>query len=240
MPHDYSKTLLKIGQADEDSSGIYVTAMRASTKPTENWRARLQRETQGEGQERRHHRVWLLGDAIHAMQPNRYGFDMAKTGFHCRLSTEKEAFTNCHIQINRGMGGNQAMHDCTEILPYLVELNDIAQSGRPPIAEEISTACAKYEAAMIDRSFNWVWKGGGVSMLVGDRLIGSLKPTKLSFANFLCPKTSQTFDFDGVLGKSISIASKLCIPVVSTFLRLPFMQSSLRSDWSRDLSPSNA
>jgi hypothetical protein len=62
------------------------------------------------------------------------------------------------------------MHDCAEMLPYLVELNDIAKGGRQPTAEEISSACCKYEAAMIDRAFNWVSKSGGISMPVGDSL----------------------------------------------------------------------
>lgn len=60
------------------------------------------------------------------------------------------------------------MHDCAEMLPCLVELNDIAMGGTQPTAEEISSACAKYESAMIDRTFNWFFKTGGVSMPVCD------------------------------------------------------------------------
>ncbi|KAJ6035908.1 hypothetical protein N7540_000187 [Penicillium herquei] len=163
------QTLLKTGQDDEETTGIYVTALRASTKPERNWRSQL-RKAHGEESGKGHARVWLLGDAVHAMQPN------------------------------RGMGGNQAMHDCADILPQLLELNDIALTGSSPKTAEISAACDKYEAAMIERAFNWVWKSGGVSM--------------------------PTMDFDGVLGKSISIASKLCLPFISAILRLPFMQSS--------------
>ncbi|KAJ5094788.1 hypothetical protein N7456_010649 [Penicillium angulare] len=175
------KTLLTTGQDDEDSSGIYVTALRASTKPAGNWRSHVREAVLPE---KAHPRVWLIGDAIHAMQPN------------------------------RGMGGNQAMHDCAEILPYLLELNDTALSGTSPTTQQISAACDKYEAAMIERAFNWVSKSGGVSM--------------------------PNLDFDGILGMSLSFASKLCVPLISAFLRLPFMQSSEKqeSDWSNPASSS--
>ncbi|KAJ5714364.1 uncharacterized protein N7483_011545 [Penicillium malachiteum] len=128
------QTLLETGQDDEESSDIYVTALRASNKPDKNWRSQLRQTSHGGEPGKGHARVWLLGDAVHAMQPN------------------------------RGMGGNQAMHDCADILPHLLELNDIALSGSSPKTKEISLACDKYEAAMIERSFNWVWKSGGVSM----------------------------------------------------------------------------
>ncbi|KAJ5324945.1 hypothetical protein N7476_003545 [Penicillium atrosanguineum] len=169
--HDWApelKFLITTGQDDALSSDIYITPLRASTKPTEDWRVRLQKKIQGGKQEEGHHRVWLLGDAVHAMQPN------------------------------RGMGGNQAMHDCADILPYLLELNSTAASGRPPTGEEISSACAKYESTMIERAFTWVSKSGGTSML--------------------------TLDFDGILGKLISISGKVLVPVVSAFLRVPFFR----------------
>ena len=73
------------------------------------------------------------------------------------------------FRVNRGMGGNQAMHDCADILPHLLELNDIAATGRSPTGEEISSACAKYESAMIERAFTWVSKSGGASMPVRER-----------------------------------------------------------------------
>ncbi|KAJ5741012.1 hypothetical protein N7493_000884 [Penicillium malachiteum] len=179
------QTLLTTGQDEEDSSDIYDTALRASTKPVKNWRSHLRAASHGGQPGKGHARVWLLGDAVHAMQPN------------------------------RGMGGNQAMHDCADILPHLLELNNMALRGSLPTTEEISMACDKYEAAMIERAFNWVWKSGGVSMPI--------------------------MDFDGVLGKSISIASKVCLPFISAFLRLPFMQSSdkQQSDWSGSASSSH-
>ncbi|KAJ5691551.1 hypothetical protein N7488_012286 [Penicillium malachiteum] len=179
------QTLLTTGQDDEGSSDIYVTALRASTKLDKNWRSQLRRASHEGRPGKGHARVWLLGDAVHAMQPN------------------------------RGMGGNQAMHDCADILPHLIQLNDKALRESLSTTEEISTACDQYEAAMIERAFNWVWKSGGVSM--------------------------PTLDFDGVLGKFISIASKVCLPFISAFLRLPFMQSSdkQQSDWSESASSSH-
>lgn len=169
---EYSKTLLTTGQDDEESSGIYVTALRASTKPGGNWRSSLRGANRGGKPEKGHARVWLLGDAVHAMQPNRYAF----LSFFRRKEipqnwpalTENEALDNNYFSLNSGMGGNQAMHDCAEILPYLLELNDIALGGTAPTTEEISMACDKYEAAMIERAFNWVWKSGGVSMPVSE------------------------------------------------------------------------
>jgi hypothetical protein len=58
------------------------------------------------------------------------------------------------------------MRDCADILPSLLELNRIAATGRSPTSEAISSACEKYESAMIERSFAWVSKSGGASMPV--------------------------------------------------------------------------
>ncbi|KAJ5660878.1 uncharacterized protein N7484_000250 [Penicillium longicatenatum] len=171
------KTLITTGQDDVLASDIYIAPLRASIKPPEDWRARLQEKNHTGNQEEGHPRVWLLGDAMHAMQPN------------------------------RGMGGNQAMHDCADILPSLLELNRIAATGRLPTGEEISSACGKYESAMIERSFAWVSKSGGASM--------------------------PNLDFDGILGKFISVAGKVLVPVVSAFLRVPLFRPSEKekSDW---------
>ncbi|PLB53993.1 FAD/NAD(P)-binding domain-containing protein [Aspergillus steynii IBT 23096] len=132
------KSLIAMGQEDE-SSDIHVIPLRASFKPATDWRERAQKESK-DTRHPGHPRVWFLGDAIHAMQPN------------------------------RGMGGNQAMHDCAEILPHLVELNDIAAGGRLPTTEEISTRCAKYESQMIRRAFSWVRKSGGTSIPVSEAI----------------------------------------------------------------------
>lgn len=174
LSREYSKALLATGQGDEKSSGIYVTALRASTKPDRNWRSSLRGANRGGKSEKGHARVWLLGDAVHAMQPNRY----AHFSSLCRkdpsnlsappvwVTQRVKRFVNHYLLPKSGMGGNQAMHDCADILPYLLELNDVALRGTTPTTEEISMACDKYETAMIERAFNWVRKSGGVSMPV--------------------------------------------------------------------------
>ncbi|KLO89400.1 Uncharacterized protein LW93_1459 [Fusarium fujikuroi] len=60
--------MLSAGAGDEDN--ITVTMLRASTKLPKNWRQRLQAQN-GNNPEEGHPRVWLVGDAVHAMQPNR-------------------------------------------------------------------------------------------------------------------------------------------------------------------------
>jgi hypothetical protein len=122
--------MISIGESDSEKSNILVTKLRASTQPKSKWRAQVRSITNSEG----HPRVWLLGDAIHAMQPN------------------------------RGQGGNQALADCADMLPQLLHLNSLASIGHAyPTTEEISIACDKYEAAMMPRAFQWVKKSGGVS-----------------------------------------------------------------------------
>lgn len=86
-----SKTLLTTGQDDKEFSGIYVTPLRASTKPAKNWRSRVQQSRLIKTEEG-HPRVWLLGDAMHAMQPNRYEFDRAEAGQTTGAHTEKTSY----------------------------------------------------------------------------------------------------------------------------------------------------
>ncbi|KAF1936127.1 FAD/NAD(P)-binding domain-containing protein [Clathrospora elynae] len=122
--------MLSVEEDDPEKTDMLVTQLRASTQPKANWRTRAQRAGNDEG----HPRVWVMGDAIHAMQPN------------------------------RGQGGNQALADCADMLPQLLHLNSLASIGPAhPTFEEIKTACDKYEGAMISRAFLWVKKSGGVS-----------------------------------------------------------------------------
>lgn len=60
--------MLSAGAIDEDN--ITVTMLRASYKLSKNWRQRI-RAQNGNNPEEGHPRVWLVGDAVHAMQPNR-------------------------------------------------------------------------------------------------------------------------------------------------------------------------
>ncbi|OAL43318.1 FAD/NAD(P)-binding domain-containing protein [Pyrenochaeta sp. DS3sAY3a] len=122
--------MLSVGEDEPEETDMLVTQLRASTRPNPNWRAQVQRAGNHAG----HPRVWVMGDAIHAMQPN------------------------------RGQGGNQALADCADMLPQLLHLNSLASIGPAhPTLEEIKTACKKYEDAMIPRAFAWVKKSGGVS-----------------------------------------------------------------------------
>ncbi|KAE8357843.1 hypothetical protein BDV27DRAFT_169998 [Aspergillus caelatus] len=176
--HDWTpelKSLIGIGQGDDDSHGIQVTPLRASFQPAKDWRACRQSTSNKSQHDEGHPRVWLLGDAIHAMQPN------------------------------RGMGGNQAMHDCAELLPYLLELNDIAASGRAPTTEEISVRCVKYESEMMQRAFRWVRKSGGTSI--------------------------PTIDFDGILGKLVVIVDMVFMPIISVLLSLFWRKSNNELSW---------
>jgi hypothetical protein len=64
------------------------------------------------------------------------------------------------------MGGNQAMRDCADILPEILELNRLSKRGTSPTNEEIFAGCTHYEDKMFDRAFGWVKKSGGTSMPV--------------------------------------------------------------------------
>ncbi|KAF9870752.1 putative FAD dependent oxidoreductase [Colletotrichum karsti] len=124
------RTMLETGSEDKNRDQVTATQIRASNRLSKSWRKNVKKTTGDEG----HPRVWLIGDAVHAMQPN------------------------------RGMGGNQAFHDCADALPRLLELKEKAQSGSKPSTEDVSVACNRYESAMIDRAFPWVSKSGGTSV----------------------------------------------------------------------------
>ena len=55
------------GSTDTDADDMYAAKLRASTRLPTNWRSLGQGRPNEEG----HPRVWLLGDAMHAMLPNR-------------------------------------------------------------------------------------------------------------------------------------------------------------------------
>ncbi|KAG7405446.1 FAD-dependent monooxygenase cctM [Fusarium oxysporum f. sp. rapae] len=83
-----------------------------------------------------HPRVWLMGDAIHPMLPS------------------------------RGMGGNQALRDTATLLPLLIEISQISESGKTPTTETVAKLLRSYEAEMIPRAFEWVKKSGGTTVVV--------------------------------------------------------------------------
>ncbi|KAL2673830.1 hypothetical protein Neosp_012274 [[Neocosmospora] mangrovei] len=129
------RTMLTVGEETSERDNLILVPLRASSKPSKRWRQdarkrQLTDNTQG------HPRVWLIGDAVHAMQPN------------------------------RGMGGNQAMQDCADILPELLQLSKTAEFGTPVSLQDIESAVKHYEDKMIDRAFTWVKKSGGTSVPV--------------------------------------------------------------------------
>ncbi|KZM20527.1 uncharacterized protein EKO05_0008908 [Ascochyta rabiei] len=122
--------MLSVGGDDPEHTDMLVTQFRASTQPRADWRA----EARKIGKDKGHPRVWVIGDAIHAMQPT------------------------------RGQGGNQALADCADILPQLLRLDSLASIDPVrPTFEEVETACNSYESTMTARAFPWVKKSGGVS-----------------------------------------------------------------------------
>lgn len=63
--------MLSLGADDKDAGEIIATQYRASNRLSKCWRHDAQ--VQGDADAGLGHpRVWLIGDAIHAMQPNRY------------------------------------------------------------------------------------------------------------------------------------------------------------------------
>lgn len=136
------RTMLTTGFEGKSKDLVTVARMRASNRLAKSWRKNVKRTSGNEG----HPRVWLIGDAMHAMQPN------------------------------RGMGGNQAFHDCADALSQILALKEKANSGAQPSTQDISVACSQYESRVIDRAFPWVSKSGGTSVPMTnlDGWLGSL------------------------------------------------------------------
>ncbi|KAE8150926.1 hypothetical protein BDV25DRAFT_129180 [Aspergillus avenaceus] len=152
------RMMATIGSTDEDAS-LYAGKLRGSDRLPPDWRSRCQGNSI-EG----HPRVWLIGDAVHTMLPN------------------------------RGQGGNQALRDCSEILPELLKLNDQALAGQVPSTEDIRSACDRYETIMFPRAFDWVKTSGGTG--------------------------APDFDLDGMLGYMVLVFSTFALPVVIAFYRI--------------------
>lgn len=79
------------------------------------------------------------------------------------------------------------MHDTADILPHLLALNNIANSGDGPTTAQVQKECSQYESAMIDRAFNWVRKSGGASMPVSGKFKSKRKVLMFLTA---CDRTS--------------------------------------------------
>ncbi|KAM0421980.1 hypothetical protein ACHAPD_000423 [Fusarium lateritium] len=114
---------------------IHTFRPQATVRPSLDWRKNVRSAKEPLPG---HPRVWLMGDAMHAMMPN------------------------------RGMGGNQAMLDAKVILPFLERLNHLAKTTGAVSEEAIGAACAEYEREMIPRAFEWVESSGGTKPIVSE------------------------------------------------------------------------
>lgn len=115
------------------SEDVYVFEPSATKKPALDWRSKVQTAT---NPNLGHPRVWLMGDAMHAMLPN------------------------------RGMGGNQAMLDTTVLLPLIQRLDKTMEAHGSLPNEVVAAACKEYEHEMIPRAFYWVEASGGTKAVV--------------------------------------------------------------------------
>ncbi|GKT51446.1 ZEB2-regulated ABC transporter 1 [Colletotrichum spaethianum] len=107
---------------------LHIYTPRVAKQPSKNWRKKVEnRDKPGVG----HPRIWVMGDAVHAMLPP------------------------------RGMGGNQAMLDAGHMLPFLTDLASRDSEKKPVSTEDIRKAVNEFENEMIPRAFNWVKKSGG-------------------------------------------------------------------------------
>ena len=62
----------------------------------------------------------------------------------------------------RGQGGNQAMHDCADLIDSLLPIAAQYIHGSPSAEPDITAAVKKYEARMIPRAFGWVKASGAI------------------------------------------------------------------------------
>lgn len=115
------------------------------------------------------------------------------------------------IQGFSGIGGNQAIRDCADILPEILELNRLSKRGTPPTSEEIFAGCTRYEAKVFARAFGWVKKSGGTSMPV------SLKACLRRHMGCDFGHCMQNLDFNGFLGLIVSVVARIVIPFIRLF-----------------------
>ncbi|KAF4869150.1 Zeaxanthin epoxidase [Colletotrichum siamense] len=107
---------------------LHIYVPRVAKRPVKNWRQNIRTEDKPE---LGHPRIWLMGDAIHAMLPP------------------------------RGQGGNQAMYDAGKMLPFLTGLASQYSGKNGVSTEAMAKAVIQYESEMIPRAFDWVRKSGG-------------------------------------------------------------------------------
>jgi hypothetical protein len=62
--------MVSMGLSDDGKTELYGTKLRGSNKLPKSWREPLVAGL-GHKADEGHPRIWLMGDAVHAMQPNR-------------------------------------------------------------------------------------------------------------------------------------------------------------------------
>lgn len=60
--------MISVGKDDPDAEDIAMIKLHASSRPAAHWREHKQTS---DDPEQGNIRVWLMGDAMHAMQPHR-------------------------------------------------------------------------------------------------------------------------------------------------------------------------
>lgn len=127
-----------------------------------------------------HPRVWFLGDAIHPMLPS------------------------------RGMGANQALHDCADALPLMLGLAEKKQLDC--LSDEAAMeAVLAYEERMIPRAFAWVAKSGGTDPRVSHNCPG----TRHTVAH-----SKQIPDFDSWKGRIVLFFFTNALRLASLILKV--------------------
>lgn len=130
LTHSHSTQMLEtVSDADP-----YVYTSHVSERPPPDWRARARRSDLHDPV-KGHPRIWLMGDAMHAMLPY------------------------------RGMGGNQSMLDAGCMLPYLQRLTALRAQ---PSDQQVQEVQREYESEMMERTFAWVEKSGGRTIMPFD------------------------------------------------------------------------
>ncbi|KXJ86982.1 hypothetical protein Micbo1qcDRAFT_185897 [Microdochium bolleyi] len=149
--HQSFHSLVDAVDDDDLHAGAYRSA-KADTRV--DWRNRLLNTGRAVELEIAHPRVWLVGDAIHAMLPN------------------------------RGMGANNAIRDTADVLQPLLELAKKHSTAGFVADTEVSTQLANYERVMIPRAFAWVKKSSDQELPDLDSTKGKIIMSMLRVAIF--------------------------------------------------------
>jgi hypothetical protein len=114
------------------------------------------------------------------------------------------------------MGANQAMYDCTEMLPKLVKLNEIHRSRHLVLTEEVRESVMRYESKMLPRAFTWVEKSGGISAPVSVLQ----KNVDVNNSEARLTTTIQDVNMNGIFGFLLAMINSVVLPIVFAISKL--------------------